>query len=112
MQARSNPRCRLVIPDPIHSVDNLDPLRRTPAGYERARDRRTPFPKRDSEFDGSFSSARSSSGGSLVLVPQSVADQVAIMEGRAKRGVPNHLIGYPSEESDAGSHHNESESLD
>ena len=40
VQSRTDPLRRLVIPDPIHSVDNLDPLRRTPAGYERARDRR------------------------------------------------------------------------
>ena len=39
-----------------------------------------------------------------------VADQVAIMEGRVgKEGVPQSLIGYPSEESHAGSHRGESE---
>jgi hypothetical protein len=107
MQARSNPRCRLVIPDPIHSVDNLDPLRRTPAGYERARDRRT-VPKRDSEFDGSFPLPVALQEARWSWSPN-VADDVAVV---GKEGGAKSLIGYPSEESDAGSHHNESESLD
>ena len=39
MQARSNPQCRLVVADPIHSVHDLNPLRCAPAGDEGTRDR-------------------------------------------------------------------------
>jgi hypothetical protein len=49
--------------------------------------------------------ARSAPRGLASPGPPSVADQVAIMEGRlGKEGVPQSLIGYPSEESLAGSH--------
>jgi hypothetical protein len=33
---RSDPGRRLVIPDPIYSIDNLDPLRGAPAGPRSA----------------------------------------------------------------------------
>ena len=40
MQAGFDAQCRLVIADPIHSIGNLDLLRRAPAGDKWARDRR------------------------------------------------------------------------
>jgi hypothetical protein len=39
MQARSDPGCRFIIPDPVHPVHDLDPLGRTPAGDEGIRER-------------------------------------------------------------------------
>ncbi len=40
MEDRSDTWRRLVIADPIHSIEDLDPLGRAPAGHEGARDRR------------------------------------------------------------------------
>jgi hypothetical protein len=39
VQSRTDPLRRLVIPDLIHAIDDLDPLHRAPAGHEGARKR-------------------------------------------------------------------------
>src|SRR5438128_9258383 len=39
VQSRTDPGRRLVIPDPIHTIHDLKPLRRAPAGHEGTRDR-------------------------------------------------------------------------
>src|SRR5271155_3207281 len=39
VEGRTDPECRLVIPDLIHPIHDLDPLHCAPAGHEGARER-------------------------------------------------------------------------
>jgi hypothetical protein len=60
------------------------------------------LPKRDSGIDGTMRRPVAALEARRSRSPN-VADQVAVTEGRQKRGA-QFLIGYPSEESCAGSH--------
>jgi hypothetical protein len=48
VEGRSDARRRLVIPDLIHAIHDLDPLHCAPAGHEGARERCIPEANRES----------------------------------------------------------------